>query len=130
MGLPKISWVKLNRLRSGVGRFCLSMHKWGLAPSSNCECGATEQTADHIISQCPTRRATKKNSLQTTSDPDSLATKGGKRIDTRLRVGSICRGRGTAHHTKTILQKRILEVFVTAYHLHIALLFILNFSSP
>ena len=25
------------------------MHKWGLAPTSNCECGAAEQTAEHII---------------------------------------------------------------------------------
>ena len=53
MGLPRAAWVKLNRLRSGVGRFCSSMYKWGLAPLANCECGASEQTADHIISQCP-----------------------------------------------------------------------------
>ena len=50
MGLPRAAWVKLNRLRSGVGRFCSSMYKWGLAPLANCECGASEQTADHIIS--------------------------------------------------------------------------------
>ena len=57
MGLPRAAWVKLNRLRSGVGPFCLSMYKWGLAPLTNCECGAREQTADHIISQCPIHRA-------------------------------------------------------------------------
>ena len=57
MGLPRAAWVKLNRLRSGVGRFCSSMYKWGLAPLANCECGASEQTADHIISQCPIHRA-------------------------------------------------------------------------
>ena len=57
MSLPRAAWVKLNRLRSGVGRFRSSMYKWGLAPSANCECGATQQTADHIISQCPTHRA-------------------------------------------------------------------------
>ena len=36
MGLPRAAWIKLNRLRTGVGQFHSSMHKWGLAPSSNC----------------------------------------------------------------------------------------------
>ena len=39
--------------RTGVGRFHSSMHKWGLAPSPNCECGASEQTADHVLTACP-----------------------------------------------------------------------------
>ena len=52
MSLPRTSWVTLNRLRTGVGRFHSSMYKWGLAPSPNCECGATEQTADYVISLC------------------------------------------------------------------------------
>ena len=50
MSLPKTSWVRLNRLRAGIRRFHSSMKKWGLAPSPNCECGATEQTADHVLS--------------------------------------------------------------------------------
>ena len=29
------------------------MRKWGLAPSPNCECGASEQTADHVLTACP-----------------------------------------------------------------------------
>ena len=53
MGLPRAAWVKLNCLRTGVGRFHSSMHKWGLAPSPNCECGASEQTADHVLTACP-----------------------------------------------------------------------------
>ena len=57
MGLPRSSWVRLNRLRAGVGYFQSSMHKWGLAPTSNCECGAAEQTAEHIILTCPVHRA-------------------------------------------------------------------------
>ena len=57
MGLPRAAWVKLNRLRTGVGRFHSSMHKWGLAPSPNCECGASEQTADHVLTMCPIHRA-------------------------------------------------------------------------
>ena len=57
MGLPRVAWVKLNRLRTGVGRFHSSMHKWDLAPSPNCECGASEQTADHVLTTCPIHRA-------------------------------------------------------------------------
>ena len=57
MGLPRAAWVKLNRLRTGVGRFHSSMHKWGLAPSPNCDCGASEQTADHVLTMCPIHRA-------------------------------------------------------------------------
>ena len=60
MGLPKTSWVKLNRLRTDVGRFYSKngVHeKWGLAPSPNCECGANDETADHIVSTCPIHQA-------------------------------------------------------------------------
>ena len=57
MGLPRAAWVKLNRLRTGVRRFHSSMHKRGLAPSPNCECGASEQTADHVLTACPIHRA-------------------------------------------------------------------------
>ena len=53
MRLPRAAWVKLYRLRTGVGRFHSSMHKRGLAPSSNCECGTSEQTADHVLTACP-----------------------------------------------------------------------------
>ena len=52
ISLPRTTWVRLNRQRTSVGRFHSSMYKWGLTPSPNCECGATEQTADHIISSC------------------------------------------------------------------------------
>ena len=57
IGLPRAAWVKLNCLQTGVGRFHLSMHKWGLAPSPNCECGASEQTTDHVLTVCPIHRA-------------------------------------------------------------------------
>ena len=57
MGLPRAAWVKLNRLFTGVERFHSSMHKWGLATSPNCECGASEQTADHVLTACPIHRA-------------------------------------------------------------------------
>ena len=29
----------------------------GLAPSPNCECGVSEQTADHVLTACPIHRA-------------------------------------------------------------------------
>ena len=35
----------------------LSIHRWGLSPSLNCECGASEQTADHVLTACPIHRA-------------------------------------------------------------------------
>ena len=57
MGLPRSSLVRLNRLWAGVGCFQSSMHKWGLAPTLNCECGAAEQTAEHIILTCFVHRA-------------------------------------------------------------------------
>ena len=57
MNLTRTVWVKLIRPRTGVGRFGSSMHKRGLAPSAKCECGASEQTADHIILTRPTHRA-------------------------------------------------------------------------
>ena len=56
MSLTRTARVKLNRLRTGIMRFGSSMHKWGLASSAKCECGASEQTADHIILTCPTHR--------------------------------------------------------------------------
>ena len=53
MGLPRAAWVKLNGLRTGVGQFYSSINRWNLAPSPNCECGASVQTADHVLITCP-----------------------------------------------------------------------------
>ena len=52
--LPRKDWATLNRLRTGVGQFNANMHRWGLRPSAACPCGAEEQTAHHIIHECPT----------------------------------------------------------------------------
>ena len=52
MSLPRTSWVRLNRPRTGAECFYSSMYKWSLAPSPNCECGTTEQIADHVICSC------------------------------------------------------------------------------
>ena len=53
MSLARTAWIKLNRLRTSVGRFGSSMHKWGLASSANCKCGASQQNVDHINMACP-----------------------------------------------------------------------------
>ena len=97
MGLPRAARFKLNRLRTGVGRFHSSMHKWGLAPLPNCECGASEQTADHVLTACPIHRAPhgargltvlddETRGLMTSlpaSDSGSAAVWGSKRINPR-----------------------------------------------
>ena len=71
IGLPRAAGVKLNRLRTGVGRFHSTMHKWGLAPSPNCECGASEQTADHILTACFIHRASHGARRLTVSDDET-----------------------------------------------------------
>ena len=54
--LSRKHWTTLNRLRTEVGRFRASMKKWGLGNSAACACGEPEQTADHIINNCPLHR--------------------------------------------------------------------------
>jgi len=56
MTLPRRAWIWLNRLRTGVGRFRSFLYKWGTASSAACECGAEEQTVDHVVHQHPIHR--------------------------------------------------------------------------
>ena len=56
MDLESAAWVRLNRLHTGVGRFHNDMYKWGLAQSATCDCGAEEQTVDHVVLDCPVFR--------------------------------------------------------------------------
>jgi len=56
MTLPRTAWVRINRLRTGVGRFRSCLYEWGMASSAACECGAEEQTVDHVVFQCPIHR--------------------------------------------------------------------------
>ena len=54
--LSRRAWTRLNRLRTGVGRFGANMLRWGLSMNDSCDCGA-EQTADHTTSgRCPIYR--------------------------------------------------------------------------
>jgi len=55
MTLTRTTWVRHNRLRTGVGRFH-SLQKWGMASSAACECGAEEQTVAHFVLQCQIHR--------------------------------------------------------------------------
>jgi len=50
--IPRRAWVRLNRLRTGVGRFRSCLYKLDMASSAACECGTEEQTVDHIVLQC------------------------------------------------------------------------------
>jgi len=54
--IPKRTWIRLNRLRTGVGRFRSCLYKWGMVSLAACECGAEEQTVDHVVLQCPVHR--------------------------------------------------------------------------
>ena len=71
MSLFRTAWIKFNCPHTGVGHFDLSMHKWSLASSAKCECGANEQTADHIIVKCPRHRAPRKIMGQTVLDEET-----------------------------------------------------------
>ena len=51
--LARHSLVRLNRVRTGYGRFKSNMNQMGPSPSALCECGAANQTAQHITSECP-----------------------------------------------------------------------------
>ena len=56
MAVPRTASVRLNRLRTCVGRLRSCLYKWGMASSAACEFGAEEQTVDHVVLQCPVHR--------------------------------------------------------------------------
>ena len=51
--LQRKDWVSLNRARAKVGRTASTLHKWKLAPSSECTCDHPNQTVSHLLSECP-----------------------------------------------------------------------------
>jgi len=53
MTLLRKAWVRLNHFGPGVGGFRSCLYKWDMASSATCECGAEEQTVDHVVLQCP-----------------------------------------------------------------------------
>ena len=52
MTLPRTAWVRLNRIRTVVGHFRSCWYKWSMSSSATCECGAEDQTVDHVFLQC------------------------------------------------------------------------------
>ena len=50
--LPRKDWVTLNRARAKVGKTASSLHKWNIAPTSECPCGEPKQTMQHILTEC------------------------------------------------------------------------------
>ena len=69
MYLARPSWVRLNCLRAGVGLFRPTLYRWGMASTAACECGAEEQTVDHIITSCPIfHHPSRRISLETVDD--------------------------------------------------------------
>ena len=53
--LPRIAWVRLKRLCTGVGRFHSCLYRWRMASTAACECGV-EQSVVHVVLQCPIHR--------------------------------------------------------------------------
>ena len=93
-----LSSIACGLVWTGVGQFHSFMHKWGFAPLPNCECGASEQTADHVLTACPMHRAPHGardltvlddktqcwlNVITATSDPGSAAAWDSKKIKSR-----------------------------------------------
>jgi len=65
--LPRKDWVKLNCLRTRVGRFN-NMLRWDLVKSPSCDCGSKFQTAKHLIYHCPIHRRNDGNAILTAID--------------------------------------------------------------
>ena len=61
--LSRLSWVRLNRLRTGIGRFGSLIHRWGLTTTAVCDCGAERQTPEHLLYQCPIYELARKDGL-------------------------------------------------------------------
>ena len=53
ISFPRTAWVSLNHLRTDIGLFHAETHKYGIVSTETCECGAKEQTAEHVITSCP-----------------------------------------------------------------------------
>lgn len=53
--LPRRTWLRVNRFRTGHGCCAHSLHRWKFSDSALCKCGET-QTMVHIYQTCPIHR--------------------------------------------------------------------------
>lgn len=56
INLPRCTWSTLNRLRTGHGRCGYLLNKWGFQDNPVCDCGNGEQTINHIVVDCQSRK--------------------------------------------------------------------------
>jgi len=56
MDLPSTTRARLNHLRTGVGCSRSCLHKWSMASSAACVCGAEAETSEHDVLRCPIHR--------------------------------------------------------------------------
>jgi len=57
MDLQRTAWVQLLTTSAPVADVSApACSKWGMAPSTACECGTEEQTVDYAVLQCPILR--------------------------------------------------------------------------
>ena len=53
VGLSRRAWTRLNRLRTGVGRFGANVLRWGLSTNDSCECGAEKRQTTSPVDVAP-----------------------------------------------------------------------------
>jgi len=56
MNLPRCIWSTLNRLRTGHGRRGYLLHKWRFEGNPTCDFGNGEQTINHTVVDCQSRK--------------------------------------------------------------------------
>ena len=61
--LSRLAWVRLNRLRTGIRRFASLMYRWGFTTTALYDCGAEQQTPEHLLYQCPIYNLARKDGL-------------------------------------------------------------------
>ena len=52
ISFPRPAWVRLIRLRTGIGLFRSERHKWGMASTAACDHGTKAKKAEHVIISC------------------------------------------------------------------------------